>query len=269
MYQSHWFTALLVLLGLNMLAATLLRFPWRWRHFGFLVTHAGILVLLVGAWQTFRSGIEGQIALVEGETADRIRVADRQEFTVSWEGQKGFHGEGPVSYLFRSGPVDWPEGKTLDFGRLGGLGLRILKFYRRARVDEEWVADEKGRGGPALHFGLAGQDGQSIQEEWLVPDEIGDDRLIGPSHFRFLRAPADSMAEDFLHPPAADMDKDGVLSVHYEGRMHRVPVSTSIGKKVPIGQSQAALEIVEYLPNAVPIGSGLSFPAATNPGTRS
>ncbi|MGO8753051.1 MAG: cytochrome c biogenesis protein ResB [Thermoguttaceae bacterium] len=255
-YHSQWFMAILLVVGVNVLAATLRRFPWGWRRVGFLVTHAGILVLLAGAMQTFRSGIDGQIALVEGETADRIMVTDREELVVAWEGQKGFHGEGPVHYLFRAGPVDWPEGKSLDFGRLGGMGLKVLKFYRHARVDEHWVADEEGQGGPALEFGLAGKDGQTVHREWLAPDEIGDEQSVGPAQFRLLRATADSMADDFLHPPAADMDKEGVLSVHYEGRMYRVPVSANLGKKVPIGETKAFVEIVGYFPNGTPVGSG-------------
>ena len=255
-YHSQWFMALLVVVALNVLAATLIRFPWGWRRFGFLVTHAGILVLLVGAMQTFQSGVDGQISLVEGETADRIMVTDREEFVVAWEGQKGFHGEGPVHYLFHAGPVDWPEGKSLDFGRLGGMGLKVLKFYRHAQVAEQWVADEEGQGGPALEFGLVGKDRQTVQREWLAPDEIGDEQSVGPARFRLLRATVDSMADDFLHPPAADMDKEGVLSLHYEGRMYRIPVGANLGKKVPVGKTKAFLEIVGYFPNGTPIGSG-------------
>src|SRR5574340_473301 len=48
-YGSTWFAAFLGLLGLNILAAALIRLPWKKRHFAFLVTHAGLLVLLVGS----------------------------------------------------------------------------------------------------------------------------------------------------------------------------------------------------------------------------
>ena len=48
-YNSPWFMALVALLALNILAAMIVRFPWRWRHCGFLLAHAGVLVLLAGA----------------------------------------------------------------------------------------------------------------------------------------------------------------------------------------------------------------------------
>ncbi len=65
--------------------------------------------------------------------------------------------------------------------------------------------------------------------------------------------------EDFLKPPSPDnMDKDGVLSIHYQGRIERIPVSENIGKQVPLGDSGASVEIAEYLPNAEP-GAGGKF----------
>ena len=51
-YGTGWFTAIHVLLAVNVLCAMLIRFPWRRRQIGFLVTHGGILVLLVGCAAT-------------------------------------------------------------------------------------------------------------------------------------------------------------------------------------------------------------------------
>ena len=176
-------------------------------------------------------------------------------------------GEGPVHYLFRAGPVDWPEGYSLDFGRFGGMGLKVLKFYRHARVDELWVADEEGQGGPALQFGLAGKDGQTVHREWLAPDEIGDEQFVGPARFRLLRATADSMAEDFLHPPAADMDKEGMLSLHYEGRMYRVPVSANLGRKCPSAKPRLSWKLSGIFRMGRRSAAGISSPKVTSPRT--
>ena len=81
-YTSPWFVALLGLLGLNLLAATLARWPWRKRQIGFVVTHAGLLVLLGGAMQTFQSGTEGQVVLREGQRTDKLLMRQRSVITV-------------------------------------------------------------------------------------------------------------------------------------------------------------------------------------------
>ena len=48
-YHTRWFLALLGLLAANILAATAVRFSWKVGHFGFLLTHVGLLILLGGA----------------------------------------------------------------------------------------------------------------------------------------------------------------------------------------------------------------------------
>ncbi|HLE84111.1 MAG TPA: cytochrome C assembly protein, partial [Thermoanaerobaculia bacterium] len=66
-YYAAWFRVLLVLFGVNTLCAILLRWPPTRHRIGFLVTHAGMLVILVGALVTDRFKVEGSLALWEGE----------------------------------------------------------------------------------------------------------------------------------------------------------------------------------------------------------
>src|SRR5262249_37433938 len=47
-YRAWWFALLLALLAANVLCAALKKYPWRRHQTGFLVTHAGLLVLLAG-----------------------------------------------------------------------------------------------------------------------------------------------------------------------------------------------------------------------------
>ena len=58
------------------------------------------------------------------------------------------------------------------------------------------------------------------------------------------------MQEDFLKPPEKDLDPCGVLSLHYAGRVRRIPVGANIGKKIDLGDGKVSVEIVQYLPNA-------------------
>ena len=71
-YQARWFDILLALLWLNIFCSTLLRFPYRKHHIGFLVTHIGILGLLMGALLTRLLGVEGRMIIYEGQQADTI-----------------------------------------------------------------------------------------------------------------------------------------------------------------------------------------------------
>ena len=68
-YGSWWFEVLLAVFGVNILAATLTRWPWTLKQLPFLVAHFGILFLLLGCFLTARFGTEAQISIYEGEMA--------------------------------------------------------------------------------------------------------------------------------------------------------------------------------------------------------
>ena len=75
-YGVAWFTLLLGVLGLNVAAATISRWPWKPRHIGFVVTHAGILAVLGGSLATNWFGVTGRLALQQGTQDDRIVLDD-------------------------------------------------------------------------------------------------------------------------------------------------------------------------------------------------
>ena len=71
-YQSAWFALLLAFLATNILCAALIRFPWKKRQTGFVITHAGLLVLIFGAYWSFRTADEGMMAILEGRSRSQL-----------------------------------------------------------------------------------------------------------------------------------------------------------------------------------------------------
>ena len=260
-YTSPWFVALLGLLGLNLLAATLARWPWRRRQIGFVVTHAGLLVLLGGAMQTFQSGIEGQVVLREGERTDKLLMQHRSLITVD---RLTTTGRLSSQFAFNPGAVDWRAGKTLDFGDSQNLGLKVLAFYRHAQPDIDWVADERDYQGAVLQLRLSDHTGQTIAEDWLTASAYGGEVLIGPTRYTLLPISVESMLQDFLQPPTDDLGTAGVLSMHYGGQMYRVKIDEKKGQTVPLGDSGVAVEIVDYYPDAKPMPDGRKFVARSD-----
>ncbi len=62
-YKAPWFIIWLGVLCVNLLAVTISRWPWQRRHTGFIVTHYGIIILLVGAVIGTKLGFEGNVTL--------------------------------------------------------------------------------------------------------------------------------------------------------------------------------------------------------------
>jgi hypothetical protein len=255
-YDAQWFVALLGLLGVSVLAAALIRFPWKIRQIPFLITHAGLLVLLAGSIQTFLGGIEGQLALEEGETGNRITLHDLSRFRIRWNDQKPREDHMPAAFVFGAGPTDWPEGKTLDLGEISGVALKVTRFLAHANPEENWDADPAEKGVPALKFAMTSPEDTGGGEHWLAAGQFGTQAAVGSARIEFCRATADSLVEDFLTPPAGPLPKMGVLSIHYGRGAMRVSVGDYIGKAGSVSNDGATVEIVKYLPNAKPDADG-------------
>ena len=62
-YKAPWFLVWLGVLCVNLFAVTLTRWPWEKKHTGFIITHYGIIILLVGAMIGLHTGFEGNVTL--------------------------------------------------------------------------------------------------------------------------------------------------------------------------------------------------------------
>lgn len=62
-YKAPWFLVWLAVLCINLFAVTLTRWPWEKKHTGFIITHYGIITLLIGAMVGIQTGFEGNVTL--------------------------------------------------------------------------------------------------------------------------------------------------------------------------------------------------------------
>lgn len=77
-YYAPWFFALEGLFGLNLLAALVVRWPRnRWR-IGFALTHASMLLILIGAMMTVLFKVEGRLPIWEGQSSDVVFQGDKE-----------------------------------------------------------------------------------------------------------------------------------------------------------------------------------------------
>jgi hypothetical protein len=81
-YKAPWFIAWLGVLCINLFAVTLSRWPWQKAHTGFIITHYGIILLLIGAVVGSKLGFEGNVTLqTDGQPLHRI-ITDRSTLQI-------------------------------------------------------------------------------------------------------------------------------------------------------------------------------------------
>lgn len=71
-YKSNWFGLLIILLWINIFSATISRIPFKIHHTGFVITHIGLLTLLIGGYITNTQGIDGQLIIPENQSSSTV-----------------------------------------------------------------------------------------------------------------------------------------------------------------------------------------------------
>jgi ResB-like family len=256
-YRSLWMQLLLWLFMLNLAAAALSRLPWKSQHVGFLVTHLGIIILLLGSWVTQRRGIDASVALGAGESTRSARI-DQSVINL-------FRATGGKAYeLLLSQPVDFDPRRPLASpqafpyaGSAGPRELKVLQYLPKASREVRAEDAKSGQGVPGLKFRLTGS--RATFSDWLFlqTDTPSTRRSVGPAEFRFesgkpaLAGKKAEKATVILHldgnpalPPS--------LAVARAGEAFRELGRVQIGKAIPLGWMDFALVVDEYHPSAFP-----------------
>jgi hypothetical protein len=164
-YGAPWFNLWLVLLGANLACSALSRWPWRKHHLAFLITHLGIITLLVGSLIGRIWGIEGTITLFKGEPpTNRLLINERQLRVHDIDGiVKGF----PAEFLHHPPTPQRPR----NLGPLAsGARLSIVDYALaiEGKLDPKPLSDG---GVPALHFTAATAMMNQRLDGWLLADD--------------------------------------------------------------------------------------------------
>src|SRR5438128_1229049 len=164
-YRAPWFNLWLVLLGANVTVSAISRWPWRKHHVAFLVTHLGIITLLIGSLIGRIWGTEGTITLFKGEPpTNRLLVDEHQLRVRDTDGVvKGHRAE----FLHHPPTPDRPR----NLGLLAsGARLSIID-YAPAIEGKLNPRPLREGGAPALHFKIETAMMNQRLESWLLADD--------------------------------------------------------------------------------------------------
>src|SRR4030088_84113 len=164
-YGAPWFNAWLVLLGANLTASALSRWPWKKHHSAFLITHLGIITLLIGSLIGRIFGVEGTITLFKGEPPTNRLLVDQHQLRV--DDVDGIIKGYPAEFLHHPPSPERPR----NLGKLAsGARLQIVD-YAPAIEGKLNPRPLKDGGVPALHFKIETAMMNQHLESWLLADD--------------------------------------------------------------------------------------------------
>jgi hypothetical protein len=280
-YGTWWFGALLAVLGANVLCATLIRIPWKRYQTGFVITHAGILVLLIGCLLTRLGGIDAQLPVFEGRTG-HVAYEDTQHFALEIRPSDGFRnpaaagqdssigdpGTTTVKVPFKAGPFNWR-----DYDGLFPFPWRLARRDRGTIYDRDGIrlevldyhADSNRKPAPPLRLkaksGPGAGEGSDSEEDWQ-PIELSiptDQGMVGahgmglggrgelPGGQRFVFWVAESQAETEAFrdsEPVGPLGKQGQVVLHVRRQKFHFLVDRLAEKgRLPLGDTGIQVEL--------------------------
>ncbi len=213
-YQAPWFPLLGFLLVLNLTASALTRWPWKKKHIGFVTTHAGIIIILIGSYITQNFMIDGQMAIEEGKSEYRISLPQEPYLYVYPENRMQ-----PWGFAIQRKAFPWQGTKRLHPDE-GGIPFEVMlrQYLPKGRLEESLVPAESGPA--AVQITL--QNSFVNQTLWLMEnDPARGSTQLGPASISFR--------DERLKTQTEKASPAGYLEfVMADGKQERIPLSESM-----------------------------------------
>lgn len=260
-YQTVRFYILLALLGMNILCAALIRFPWRLYQTGFVVTHCGLLILLVGSLITSRFNVDTQLSVRLGSSSDELLNVDAEELKITRHRRDGdIKTFDPVPVNF--GPFTW--GSKVLFGaytwrpdyretyEIGDdLKIHVKQFFANCSAEDFYAPTENGV--PVVQYRLYHPERADVTR-WLAAERrtmIGEDRGMGMGKVVLWGVSSQAEFDHFLKAvPSGFSGLRGTLGYSHAGKHYTFKVDDLLKEPQTVPDTDITIAIEEYLPNA-------------------
>ncbi len=265
-YGTWWFAGLNVLLAWNVICAALIRFPWNRKHLGFLLTHAGIIILLLGCLLSQRGGIDAQLPIFEGSSNWRA-FDDSQHLQLEILPKSDSRSDGTkpdtIDIPFAAGPFNWSDYADLplfpwllarrDRGLLyqeNGIKLEVLDYYSDSRQISvpRVVLRVASNGGQTVSLDVQNMDNPHAPERRFG---VGSrEKSSDGTRIAFWMAGNRAETEAFRYSqPKGKLGPQGQLVLRKGDETFHLAVDAFQSKhRLPLGKTGLELELIQYSP---------------------
>lgn len=236
-YEARWFNAWLLLLGANLACAAFSRMPWKRHHTGFLVTHLGIIILLVGAMIGRLTGVEGTMTLFKGQAPNNQLLVDQHVLRLEENGMA--LRPIPISIIGRKPTPErpWTMGQTP-----GGWRIELIDFAPILDADFAPQPAVAAGGRPALKMRLVSKRLKQTIESWLLVDDAEHNSLdLGLASVQLRRGSAPAVPAPSAPKPA--------------------PVGDTVDDSIVVFAQKSGEQVAQTAPGATPSGAKVRLEA--------
>jgi hypothetical protein len=176
-YHTVWMMAVLAFLCVTLIAVMIDRLPWKPHHAAFVFAHIGIVLLLLGSYETMKKGVDGSISFGMGQSNKYVILSDT-EITLhsSFDGSRYSQLAGQTFDILKvdlkKHPIVFP---------VMNESIEIIDSMPYALASSKWVAGDADHDGAGIRFQLS--NANANLSDWVVQQRKGKDASlpIGPA----------------------------------------------------------------------------------------
>jgi len=261
-YEAPWFHLWLALLAANLTCSAFMRWPWRQHHTGFLLTHLGMIVVMIGSVIGQIWGVEGTMTLFKGGEPDNVLVLQTRQMTI-----RDTDAQRAVMIELGRRPLAVREDRPVPlWNSPGGWNIEAIASSSRLVSAFEPAAAPEGK--PAVRVRLQTKAMNQTIDQWLLVGDRDHGRidlglitvdLVGPGE----EIPAHGGANRAIVRVGADR---GLSAELFSGERRLAGAPMTAGQPLATGWNDWTIEAVRVLPAAnagfrfAPIPAGEAAP---------
>ncbi len=242
-YKTWWFGLLLILIGTSVSIAALKKYPWKIHQIGFLVTHLGLVVLIIGSFVSFNWGIDANLSLLNHE--EKNFYSTREEIIKIAIPEKKIL----FSKALESGPYE-RDGDLVTISPSKDLSITVDRFLPFANETSTVVETEKD-GYAAIELQLQNQF-VNFQEQFILDETKQVEKNLGPATIIFKEIKNEKELQAFLNTRSKNATQLGELHLTIADRSWHIKLTKeNLLQNIPVPKTSFVLKNVHYFPYAI------------------
>jgi hypothetical protein len=238
-FRKPFFSFVLLVFAVALIVAVFSRYPWKKHHVGWITTHTGLVVIVLGHIMTYRGGFEGIVSLREGEATTVMEQAI------------------PAGSLFWDLRMELPAAATTEAVTLlpddlaadpdteiahgpfvvGDVEVTVERYVPslelRTAIEPDFTP-----GAPYPAYRLEVKEGDLTRASWVLADESrGRMRLGDALTCRYLVVGSQAERDRILGGEAEDSDDADAGHIVLGASGVEIPVTRLLLEPVPLGDS--------------------------------
>jgi hypothetical protein len=247
-YEAPWFHLWLLFLAANLICSAFMRWPWRKHHTGFLLTHLGIIVVMIGSVIGQVWGVEGTMTLFKDSAPDNALVLQKRQITI-----RDTDAQRAVMIRLGRQPLTVSEGDPLPlWGTPGGWQLDAVASSPRLLAT--FQPNVAPTGSTAVRVRLHTKAMQQTVDQWLLAGDRDHSRID-------LGLMTVDLSDENAAVPSAGAPNRAIIRAGADGAL-RVEIFTGgqriadtplvAGQALATGWNDWTIEAAQILPSAAP-----------------